>query len=106
MSKGLTCSGEATIFPIMRVGSGKKTPVLGIVLAMVAMGVVRWLLPSATAHGPEVAGPYVVLVSIDGLAAYELEDEALELPHIREMIRQGVWAQCSVTVFPSVTHPA
>lgn len=47
-----------------------------------------------------------VLISIDGLAAYHLEDESLELPNIRTLIRRGAWAEYSETVFPSVTHPS
>lgn len=47
-----------------------------------------------------------VLVSIDGLAAYELEDESLEIPNIRRLISEGVRARSSETVYPSVTHPS
>ena len=57
--------------------------------------------------GLAMAGePRVVLVSIDGFAAYHLADESLELPHLRELIRDGVQAESSETVFPSVTHPS
>jgi predicted AlkP superfamily pyrophosphatase or phosphodiesterase len=56
-------------------------------------------LPSAE-HG------HVILVSIDGLAAYHLENEELELPNLRELIARGAWAEGSQSVFPSVTHPA
>ena len=49
---------------------------------------------------------YVVLVSIDGFAAYHLENEKLELPNIRALASEGVWAESGETVFPSVTHPA
>jgi predicted AlkP superfamily pyrophosphatase or phosphodiesterase len=49
---------------------------------------------------------HVVLVSIDGLSAYTLEDQTLELPNIRHLISEGVWAESSETVYPSVTHPA
>jgi len=57
--------------------------------------------------GLAVAGEArVVLVSIDGFAAYHLADESLELPHLRELIRSGVQAESSETVFPSVTHPS
>jgi arylsulfatase A-like enzyme len=57
--------------------------------------------------GLAVAGePRVVLVSIDGLAAYHVADESLELPNLRELIRSGVRAESSETVFPSVTHPS
>jgi predicted AlkP superfamily pyrophosphatase or phosphodiesterase len=49
---------------------------------------------------------HVILISIDGLAAYHLENEELQLPNLRELIENGVWAKASRTVFPSVTHPS
>ena len=48
----------------------------------------------------------VILISIDGFAAYHLTNQELELPNIRRLIRDGVWAASSETVFPSVTHPS
>lgn len=49
---------------------------------------------------------HVILVSIDGLAAYHLRNSSLELPHIRALAAAGTQAESSETVFPSVTHPA
>ena len=49
---------------------------------------------------------HVILVSIDGLAAYHLENEDLQLPNLRGLIENGAWAEGSSTVFPSVTHPS
>ena len=49
---------------------------------------------------------HVVLISIDGLAAYELDYDDVELPNLRELIKNGVWAKSSETIFPSVTHPS
>ncbi len=49
---------------------------------------------------------HVILVSVDGLAAYHLLNGRLELPNIRELIARGVWFASSETVFPSVTHPS
>lgn len=49
---------------------------------------------------------HVVLISVDGLAAYHLQDKELHLPNLRELIDRGVWAESSQTVFPSVTHPS
>jgi predicted AlkP superfamily pyrophosphatase or phosphodiesterase len=49
---------------------------------------------------------HVILVSIDGLAAYHLENDELELPNLRELIASGAWAEGSQSVFPSVTHPS
>ncbi|MEX2302483.1 MAG: ectonucleotide pyrophosphatase/phosphodiesterase [Bryobacterales bacterium] len=52
------------------------------------------------------AAKHVILVSIDGFAAYHLYNQELELPNIRRLINEGVWAASSETVFPSVTHPS
>ena len=49
---------------------------------------------------------HVVLLSIDGLADFHLENQDLELPNIRELISTGVWPDHSISVFPSVTHPS
>lgn len=49
---------------------------------------------------------HVILVTIDGFAAYHLYNQQLRLPNIRELIDQGVWIASSETVFPSVTHPS
>jgi predicted AlkP superfamily pyrophosphatase or phosphodiesterase len=57
---------------------------------------------------PALAQPSerVILISIDGFAAYHLTNQELELPNIRRLIRDGVWAASSETVFPSITHPS
>ncbi|MEZ5361397.1 MAG: ectonucleotide pyrophosphatase/phosphodiesterase [Bryobacterales bacterium] len=57
-------------------------------------------------RAPAFAAEHVVLVSIDGFAAYHLLNAELELPNIRRLIREGAWAASSETVFPSVTHPS
>lgn len=49
---------------------------------------------------------YVVLVSIDGFAAYHLDNPAIDLPNIRALAAAGATASSSETVFPSVTHPS
>lgn len=49
---------------------------------------------------------HVVLISVDGFAAYHLENEKLALPNLRQLIKNGVWAKSSQTIFPSVTHPS
>jgi Type I phosphodiesterase / nucleotide pyrophosphatase len=59
---------------------------------------------AALAPGAEVG--YVVLVSIDGFAAYHLDNPKLSLPNIRALAAEGAQAASSETVFPSVTHPA
>lgn len=53
------------------------------------------------------AAEHVILITIDGGAAYHLDNPRLALPNIRKMIADGAWAdKGSQTVFPSVTHPS
>jgi|SRR5215203_10060 len=47
----------------------------------------------------------VILISIDGFAAFHLDNRAIDLPNIRALAATGVHAT-SETVFPSMTHPA
>ncbi len=49
---------------------------------------------------------HVILITVDGLAAYHLSDQSLEIPNLRELISQGAMAESSETVFPSMTHPS
>lgn len=49
---------------------------------------------------------YVVLISIDGLAASYLEDPKAELPTLRMLAKQGASAKGMLTTFPSVTWPS
>jgi predicted AlkP superfamily pyrophosphatase or phosphodiesterase len=60
------------------------------------------LLPAALAQPAK----HVILVSIDGFAAYHLYNQELRLPNIRALIGSGAWVASSETVFPSVTHPS
>jgi predicted AlkP superfamily pyrophosphatase or phosphodiesterase len=46
----------------------------------------------------------VVMISLDGFPAYDLDDAALPIPTLRELIRSGVSARMS-TVNPTVTWP-
>lgn len=64
-------------------------------------------LPAARAQGPITnADAHVVLISIDGFAASRLEDQSLELPNLRALVRSGAWAESSETVLPAIDHPA
>lgn len=69
-------------------------------------GLVAVLLAALVALPAAAEEAHVVLVTIDGLAAYHLENEELEIPELRGLIDAGVWAEGSETVFPSVTHPS
>jgi predicted AlkP superfamily pyrophosphatase or phosphodiesterase len=50
-------------------------------------------------------GRHVVVISVDGLAAYHLDNASLDLPNLRALATAGVSASAE-TVFPSMTHPA
>jgi predicted AlkP superfamily pyrophosphatase or phosphodiesterase len=60
---------------------------------------------AATHQSREAVSRQVVLISIDGFAAFHLENPAIDLPNIRALAAAGVHA-ASETVFPSMTHPA
>lgn len=62
-----------------------------------------WLLTCLAAFGQT---KHVVLISVDGGAAFHLDDPSLVLPNIQALAREGVRAASSETVFPSVTHPS
>ena len=49
---------------------------------------------------------HVVLITIDGFAAFHLDNPGIDLPNVRELAAAGARAGSSLTVFPSVTHPA
>lgn len=49
---------------------------------------------------------YVVLVSVDGLAASYLNDPRAKLPMLRRLAQEGATAEGMITSFPSVTWPA
>lgn len=53
---------------------------------------------------PDTA-PIVIMVSIDGLAAYNLTDPTTDLPTIRWMAEHGAQAERMESSFPSVTWP-
>ena len=65
------------------------------------------LLTGASLQTGPASSParHVVLVSIDGFAAFHLDDETVDLPNIRALAAAGVSAR-SESVFPSLTHPA
>jgi predicted AlkP superfamily pyrophosphatase or phosphodiesterase len=59
--------------------------------------------PPAQGGAPPAA--HVVLISIDGFAAFHLDNPSIDLPNIRALAAAGVRAR-SESVFPSMTHPA
>lgn len=70
-------------------------------VAVLALGSVT----AATRQPREAVSRQVVLISIDGFAAFHLENRDIDLPNIRALAAAGVHA-ASETVFPSMTHPA
>ena len=56
--------------------------------------------------GADRASDHVIVISIDGFARYHFDDPQLRIPTIRALASEGVLAERSETVFPSVTHPS
>jgi hypothetical protein len=84
-------AGKNSLLPIM------KTVQLTLFLACMVFSAARCVN----------AAQHVILITIDGGAAYHLDNPNLSLPNIRKMITEGAWAdKGSETVFPSVTHPS
>lgn len=73
--------------------------------AIALAAVVAWAWPT-TAVGQAPRSRHVILVSIDGFAAYHLRNPTLDLPNLRALAAAGTEAESSETVFPSVTHPS
>ncbi len=48
---------------------------------------------------------HVVIISIDGFAAYALKDETIPLPNLRRLAAQGAVADAMIPVNPTVTWP-
>lgn len=47
----------------------------------------------------------VIVVSLDGFPAYDLEDPKLPVPTLRQLIKQGAWVKRMQPVNPTVTWP-
>jgi predicted AlkP superfamily pyrophosphatase or phosphodiesterase len=74
---------------------------------MVCFGTIAALaLAGIGAAPPQARSRHVILISIDGFAAFHLHNPALELPNLRALAAAGAAAESSETVFPSVTHPS
>lgn len=80
-------------------------------LALTAVSIVAvaaWLCVGGerTRASAAQSNGHVVLVSIDGFAAFHLDNHDIDLPNIRALVEAGAVAKSSETVFPSVTHPS
>lgn len=51
----------------------------------------------------KVINKHLIMISIDGLAAYYLQDPRVKMPHLRKMISQGVVAERMESIFPTAT---
>jgi predicted AlkP superfamily pyrophosphatase or phosphodiesterase len=67
--------------------------------------VVLLLFRSVSCGADASRAPIVILVSVDGLAAFNFEDPFVDVPTIRWMAANGARAKSMETVFPSVTWP-
>lgn len=76
-------------------------------LLVLALNSLFWVASCAGIAGAEPqAERCVILVSIDGLAHFYLDDPQADLPTIRRLAGEGARADGVVTCFPSVTWPA
>jgi len=64
------------------------------------------LIATHMAQGAPQSDRCVVLVSIDGLANFYLDDPKAQMPTIRRLAREGARAQGMVCCFPTVTWPS
>lgn len=62
-------------------------------------------LATITAHAQAATDRLVILVSVDGLASYYLDDPKANMPTIRKLAREGAYARRMHCSFPTVTWP-
>ena len=74
------------------------------VLAVLAAACVAAFLPAST-FAATPAAEHVVLVTVDGLPAYLLDDPSAVLPNIRGLAARGARAEGMIVSNPSVTWP-
>lgn len=60
---------------------------------------------SLTASGSAQNDRHVVVISLDGFPAYDLEDPKLPIPTLRQLMKTGSWAKRMQPVNPTVTWP-
>jgi predicted AlkP superfamily pyrophosphatase or phosphodiesterase len=87
----------------------KLRPYQKLVVRTVAAVVVGVGAFAATSAGAQKDGArkdrHVVMISIDGLAAYNIDDPRISLPHIRALAAEGARADAMTVITPSVTWP-
>jgi predicted AlkP superfamily pyrophosphatase or phosphodiesterase len=77
-----------------------RTPLSTLALALLAA--CQGPAPGAP---PAAADRHVVLISVDGLAAFYLNDPKADMPTIRRLAAQGAAAEGMLCSFPTVTWP-
>jgi predicted AlkP superfamily pyrophosphatase or phosphodiesterase len=70
---------------------------------LLAVGL-TWLINGSDAAEPD-SDRCVVLVSIDGLANFYLDDPRADLPTLRRLAKNGARAEGTICAFPTVTWP-
>lgn len=79
----------------------RKTLGSGFCLLGLALGACLFPTPVAAADSDRI----VVMISVDGLAGYYLDDPKAEMPHIRALAKEGARAASMKAVTPTVTWP-
>jgi predicted AlkP superfamily pyrophosphatase or phosphodiesterase len=92
---------SARFTPEVRMKASARVPSAWVLAALVLLAVA--IPPSPAAERPR---RYVVLISVDGLAASYFNDPRAHLPMLRKLARQGAVAEGMITSFPSVTWPS
>lgn len=80
-----------------------------IVLLFCSTAVAAQTTQVALARRPRAPVAHVIIVSVDGLmpAAYVSPDQhGLQIPTLREMVRNGAWSESVPSVFLTLTYPA
>ncbi len=62
-------------------------------------------MPAAAAQAQARQDRHVILISVDGLAGFYLDDPRADMPTLRRMAREGARASGMVCSFPTVTWP-
>lgn len=93
----------ATAEIIRRASSARACTLFAIAAATLAL-FANAVLSSATTAQLQRA-QHVVLITIDGLAAFHLRNPDIDLPHLRALAAGGASGSAE-TSFPSMTHPA
>jgi predicted AlkP superfamily pyrophosphatase or phosphodiesterase len=70
-----------------------------------ALALSAGIVSAQTASQTPAKNRHVIVISIDGYAAYALADPAVPAPNLRALARDGVMAQAMLPVNPTVTWP-